>query len=456
MSFFIATVPRGQKLYHGSPWAAKPVTGREWLAFEPEHAMLFTAAGLLPPPGNLSNSHGTPEHVNPSTTNSGPSQRSPLQLLQHHRTFSNKAPFRMQNPKNGWQTWRRGWLHTYAAQHDLHLIYVDGMSAAKTVNGTLDSQDYILLNETGQHSVMWDLVRADRLCRFAEEEYLGKIDGFLRMEGGFEIMLCNFEKHLETLHIGRAKPDQFPEGDPGHVFAYFQAVASRYHGIGKERVRLNYDTFITAYNYPIHMVWDLGNLPRLFDASFDSLLPLRSDLRKLVMSSNAFDDSRDWQGIVDVIVTKYSPHLKYLTSTLVSSKKISTVVEQLLQPFIDYDHRNESLELFRCRDQFLPSPQFIQPSLAAKAVTAVSQRICSTLLETLLEEDHENKTSMLKGLVEYLDWSTWKECRGCAYDEICFIPIWPMGTISDRDSPSCTNSSELLEKHGYWGLLRPH
>lgn len=42
MSFFIATVPAGTHLYHSGMYDDKAVQGTEWLAFEPEHALIFT------------------------------------------------------------------------------------------------------------------------------------------------------------------------------------------------------------------------------------------------------------------------------------------------------------------------------------------------------------------------------------------------------------------------------
>lgn len=40
MSFFLATVPQGVQLYHGTN-RSSAITGMEWLAFEQEHAMQF-------------------------------------------------------------------------------------------------------------------------------------------------------------------------------------------------------------------------------------------------------------------------------------------------------------------------------------------------------------------------------------------------------------------------------
>ncbi len=64
----------------------------------------------------------------------------------------------------------------------------------------------------------------------------------------------------------------------------------------------------------------------------------------------------------------------------------------------------------------------------------------------------ENSKSALKTLVDYLNWATWKECGKCAYDEICFVAIWPWGSIEDHEHPSCMKSDVLAKRQGYWDM----
>ena len=51
MSFFLATVSAGTQLYHGTS-KAEEIEGMEWLAFEPEHALMFARPPPGPPPGD--------------------------------------------------------------------------------------------------------------------------------------------------------------------------------------------------------------------------------------------------------------------------------------------------------------------------------------------------------------------------------------------------------------------
>src|SRR5262249_26964358 len=41
-------------------------------------------------------------------------------------------------------------------------------------------------------------------------------------------------------------------------------------------------------------------------------------------------------------------------------------------------------------------------------------------------------------LMTKLRWSTWQKCRpGCGVGEVCFVSMWPFGTVRDYYSPSC-------------------
>ena len=51
-------------------------------------------------------------------------------------------------------------------------------------------------------------------------------------------------------------------------------------------------------------------------------------------------------------------------------------------------------------------------------------------------------------------WSTWKKCSSCPYSEDCFIPMFPLGAIGDRENPQCRNATGLW-RFGYWRGMQP-
>jgi hypothetical protein len=173
VSYFPATVPKDTELYHGTRTDV-PVTGIQWLAFEPEHALHFARQRRRRPP---------------------PDDRSSVPYAN-----AKQKPVKL-DPEEG----ELGFLHTYTTNKELHLLYIDGMSAGKTSNGTLDSQDFVILNYTnGDEGLGFrDGDRAQALCKVAAHDWKGRVDGFIRLEAGFEIILCDFGKDLDVKRITR-------------------------------------------------------------------------------------------------------------------------------------------------------------------------------------------------------------------------------------------------------------
>ncbi|KAE8152231.1 hypothetical protein BDV25DRAFT_128130 [Aspergillus avenaceus] len=429
MSFFLATVPAGTQFYHGNA-SPDPVNGTDWLAFEPEHAMVF--ARPFPP--------GPPPGKGPKRMSQSP--------MQPERKESEKGPK------------EAGWLHTYTAAKDLRLLYIDGMSAGKTENGTLDSQDRILLRDALEgRPGMLERERADLFCGMARENYQGRLDGVIRMEAGFEIILCDFARDLHEVRVTRVKSDgkdRHPRARKGKGkpdgSLWFKAIAARYNGIGGNRVILNYDNFVTAYVYGLDLFRSSTSLPRLQHLFADELGPIRNDLDRLIMDHDPKDSTFNWQAIADMVVQRYAHELKYLASGQLSTlQDLHNEIENSLGPFIDYNDRNPALEADRCSMQFFPMG-IRADGLAGEAVRSVARSICSTLVEAWDQTDYNTATAQLRALVDYLAWSTWKECRGCADNEICVIPIWPMGTVEDYENPQCRDASRPNGKgRRYWG-----
>ncbi|RAK95285.1 uncharacterized protein BO80DRAFT_429997 [Aspergillus ibericus CBS 121593] len=419
MSFFLASVPQGTKLYHGDS-RSDTISDIGWMAFDPEHAMVFARP-------------------------------------------SSKAP-RIQSTESGSQQVmaasekdEAGWLHTYVTTNDLQLVYIDGTSAGKSHIGTLDLQDRVLFEDKLESGgVTQETQRARAACQIAQEEWDGRIDGVIRMAAGFEIILCHPEQMLEPVHIGRAKFSSGNKGKqggkPGELL---RSVTSRYHGIGGDRVIVNYDAFVTAYDYDLDLVPLGSKLPRLEHLPASSLAPIRDNLTELIMTHDATDRLVNWQTVADMVVEKYGRTLRSLTSGyhdhVAPLQSITKEVQRILSPFIDYDNEDIEGELGQCSTQFLPA-HAPKDSLSYRSVYTVTRRICSSLVEVSQAEDHHTATNILHDLMDYLDWTIWKECHGCHDDEFCAIPIWPQGTQEDYDHPHCQKFDNAYEGvNDYWG-----
>lgn len=476
MSFFLASVPAGTQFYHGTRSAWR-VNGTEWLAFEPEHALNFARAG---PPGGRPPRGPPPDGFPdgpPAFPWGFPGEDGPP-----------PPPFDMPPPPQDFfsedsnEEDKYGYLHTYTAAKDLRLLYIDGLSAGKTDMGTLDSGDRIFLRDSldstffaedpdkkkkGPGGPPGEMQRAIKGCDIAKNDWNNRIDGILRAEAGFEIILCDFERDLDLVRISAVHREEMPIDQPsrggggggfGTNSYFYRSIASRFGGIGGDRVRVNYDDFVTAYTYEeLDLFEQTGEtgMPRLNQFESEELEPVRADLTRLVMELDAAATAKasfDWQGVVDMIVTKYSNILAYLASQEVDSLQgLQSNVTSIYLAFIDDRERDADVESARCASQFIPSSAN-SSSLAGQVVYDISYTICSTLRTVLDDTDYETAKARVLGLVEYLAWTTWKECKvKCGYNEACYIPIWPFGTVEDREDPQCKTQNEGRSGgEGYW------
>ncbi|GAB1735939.1 hypothetical protein NU219Hw_g5273t1 [Hortaea werneckii] len=558
MSIFLATVPKDVEFYHGTS-NPQPVNGTQWLAFEPEHALIF-ARGHGPPGGGDEGRGGPPR---PKTDRSNRSNRErgrksidknlpqpyhydkeeDPNYREHYQSSSPPLPphhfgREQDDRRNEWEPEHTGdestqqkpisapkrpasngkssgYLHTYRTKHPLRLLYVDGQSAAKSTKGTLDMQDMVLLHENPPeeavrairrsrestedeeysfdrfphdeyHSTdfqppdeshaersliaprakdprrshgggpLGENVRAERLCELARTEYRGRIDGILRMEAGFEIILCDFAQHLDVVSIASANPvtdGPGPGGRSDDTLSYYQAVASRYDGIGGGRVVLDYGNFLTLFAVENALYFDERGLPRVKNET-QLIAPFRRGIRDLALGDRPADQGMDWQAVADMITARYADRIAYLASGEIQDVQYFRAEGgRAIRPHIDYRNRNTSHEIQHCSTYALPSTR---PSEAGKgglaydSIYTVNSVICRTLTEASAIDTLAHGLAMMRGLKSWLGWTSWKRCSGCGPHEICFLPIWPAGDAKDFEHPSCR--SDFSGPPGsYWG-----
>jgi hypothetical protein len=301
------------------------------------------------------------------------------------------------------------------------------------------------------------------MCDISRKEWGGRVDGFLRMEAGFEIIICHFERDLVIKSIANAHGEckRCKEYMPFGNFNYLRAVSDRYHSIGGERVKINYEKMVTAFAIDTDLFISNERGPRLKDVTQADLSIIRTQIDDMVLSDpNPFTNTGiNWQSIADIVVTKYSSRLKYLLlpDVIENEGRLSFELNTLLSLFIDYDHRSFKEETSRCASHFTPS-NGTPSSLAAHVITYVSHYVCRKLVSTQhgeIIDDFAQKQNIIHNLIEKLNWTTWKECGPCGYDEICSIPMWPFGSETDWLQPSCRNATTVREQSGYWGHRGP-
>lgn len=171
VSFIPAYIPANTRLYHSRPDGNLPDL-YEWIAFSYEFSYLFG---------------GFSRRVNQSSDGIDPRERKRKFLF----SFRTKVPLDK-------------------------VIYLDGASAAK-IFPELDQQE-ILANISSHEGYFNEREAADKICKWGESFGL---QGFIRLEIGFEMILCNFHKNVELIsnitvpYAGDVI--EFPPEDPEYV-----------------------------------------------------------------------------------------------------------------------------------------------------------------------------------------------------------------------------------------------
>ncbi|CAI7621598.1 unnamed protein product [Penicillium bialowiezense] len=398
MSFHLASVPKGTRFYHGTG-RPDPITGVEWLAFKPQHSLGFA--------------HRSGRRSKRSE------EQQPLNEAQDTSNTQTQA----------------GYLHTYAAAKDLRLLYVDGMSAGP--GGAAQSQDRILFNDTihdptpGPRPPVGgppaEKERAFQTCRMVKEVWGDRIDGIVRTEGDFEIILCAFERDLEVVRITQTKPQDGagpgPGPSPGNGNGKkgrkdgkgrgpggshpprgpFRgdccSIAAKYDQLLGHKVHLDFDHFVSAFGHPV-----LDHIPT------EELEPIRRDINAMVNTLEPSLVPFNWQAVADMIVFRYSEELQILASgNFTSIESVRERIEAVLEPFIDYrEFEAKEMIIDLCQNEFIPASAPSE-SVGGRVISSISRTVCSTLVSGLLDErDLTETVESFKRLVQYLDWTTWK------------------------------------------------
>ncbi|KAI1002262.1 hypothetical protein K3495_g5935 [Podosphaera aphanis] len=422
MSYFPVTVPANTRLYHGAG-TPTPETGLEWLAFEIEHATLF---GKLDLRDIKDGPHG---------------DQPPKQVKKLD-----------------------GYVHNYRTTRPItNLLYLDGQSSSKSMMGTLDTQDRVLLKHSNftKGPGFRDSNRARALCNLSPD-----IEGILRMEIGFELILCNFTSSLEYLDAVAVEPQskELTREDLLLRAEYVRGISHRYGGITAGRVVVDYSSMVSAFFYPLNLTNpdpEHPSLPRIaLSGDDDTIEDLKRDVLDAFKSRENWQQSIDWQGVADLIVTRYSDLLAYLTTPEMDRQDMLIEIKSLLEHYIDFSNLNITTARHKCATNYLVPESTLKTSadhLISQAIFSVSEKICNDLFdvrESLMKYD-DTKTLLqaklsVKKLMDWLGWTTWLECGKCELNEYCLVPIWPFGAKEDHEKPRCTSTLLAFTRTGYW------
>ncbi|CAI4064280.1 hypothetical protein SUVZ_08G0010 [Saccharomyces uvarum] len=341
VSYFPAVIPKGTLMYHAG---SRVPTTFEWLAMDHEFSYAF---GLKSPSygrKSLKRKHGrfgNGTHGNhpkgPPPDEQGPSSQKML---------------------------------TYRAARDLNkFLYLDGASAAKTDSGEMDTQlmlsnvikKKLNLPDDDENERMAERLYAARICKWGKPFGL---DGIIRVEVGFEVVLCDFSSDnvelvsmLDMVHPNQyldlpsptviSKEEGWPLDKNGNlvedqlthdqkaildredgweqVLSNFNAVesfncirAGAAHDHGEHRIHLDYRHLVSGINRT-YINPDPNNRRLLNDGmTWEKQLEMVDDLERALKVGFDASQSMDWQLALDELVNKFAPLLKSVSNILTS------------------------------------------------------------------------------------------------------------------------------------------
>ncbi|KAI0513224.1 hypothetical protein F5B22DRAFT_612738 [Xylaria bambusicola] len=357
-------------------------------------------------------------------------------------------------------------IHTLAPTRPLRVIYFDGQSATLTETGTLDSQMAILGGEVPSVPVYNHIYDEDQraldLCALVDD--LG-IDGVVRMNAGFEILLCNWPRsgveHLFasnlTLPGNRERavdkslpndPNRQPPLGFGNAFGeqgsfeWLRSATWHYGNYGQGgpafgRVKPDLCTMVSFYdpelaslsslhhgriigNQTFQNGWGLRRGHRLVGISSRDVKAVKSRIRENIGGSKC--SGIEWAVLAESIVAQHKTRLLDIAKTISSPQPASFIVTRIhelshaiLYAYLEYPFAAigrsaaevEALTVSRCSSAYTskvnPSGLSKSEMLLYHSINVVLNRLCS--FEWDLLKWSEKYTTQLLGESDDIDLS---------------------------------------------------
>lgn len=470
VSFIPAYLPVGTHLYHSTRNGGKIPDSFEWTAMDYEFSYNFAhfnrgkprSGRPGPPPGGH---RGRKHHGN------GPGGKSPFGKGPHGGP---RPPFGSGNSN----------LLTFEVTRPLDkLFYLGGASAAKSETGEMDTQ--YILSQAESYDVFDERWAAEQICSWGKKN--GGIDGYIRLEIGFEVVICDFYEKLQLIsnvtlsnvtELLEFPPEKFdkrslksPDEDElnrkrSSIIDGFQAMSGyeQYESgervySGDDRILLDFSKLVTPLNRTY-----INPDPykrRIYNISTDVKGQLLTELDTVLSTPNDPYSSTNWQVVTTNIEKKFGPILANLNTSFalynvhktlgVLGANITTYTFNFYRRYVNYPEHNLSAEARKMAiwdyiHPYLPlksrSDLLILSSLAKVQESLVDAMIESFELgrdlmsvytipnmpkekRNALEKQALSLQTKIKSLLDTLNWPLFYRCRqNCKIGEMCFIPTW--------------------------------
>ncbi|KAF8903731.1 hypothetical protein CPB84DRAFT_1677756 [Gymnopilus junonius] len=422
----------------------------------------------------------------------------PVGTLLYHGTFRKEIPntpeWTATDPEHSYTFCRSlqsdsgCWHLTLVATRPLKVLYFDGSSAAKMNDGPMDSQDLVVWKEV---KPQWAFREGERIVRLCDWGKKYEIDGFVRMEMDFEIMLCDFQAGVKTLSFlnivpsapsrrrpdeGRLLPDSgaphptsrismakvstvrdYPEpptdGPKGPFslnqinFRIMEAGSWHNHFPGDPRFRLDYSRIISFYDpvlFPSLHAARLGQ--KRLDHRLEKISPfdvqtLFSQFEVVLKDWQGIPSGSgvDWQNIIRVVTNRYAERLELLHYILSSASIANAPLKQA------YRHIQSMITPYILHSAIPPSSAENLTNRADHAWASPVYELCATTHTDHIENSELafNLTHSERFLLGAVKNVTQEICR-------VVVGLWAKGTeagLAEPDPTMFDGTKETSIKH---------
>ncbi|KAJ7062288.1 hypothetical protein C8F01DRAFT_1024466 [Mycena amicta] len=402
------TIAVGTLLFHGRSDEHLPANP-EWTSTDPEHAYVFCGSGGIP--------RSTGEEVPPDWESVG------------------------------------CWQLTLVTTRPLKVLYFDGSSAAKMKDGTMDTQDLLVWGEASPDRWIDERLRLDDLCAWGKG--FG-VDGFLRMEMDFEVMICNFHSGIDLV-----KADYLSTDSPSVVGSHLTLTSVTHpipvgYGLGVQlllagswhndfpgdlRVTLDYTKLVSFYDTQLVPSrtqtvtaerWD----HRAGTISREDMQRVKKRLEQSLLHP-AVGSGVDWRALYRGVIDRWSGTLELLVHLLHTEKELTekaVLVQRhlriLLTPYILHSARPNSTS--EQMDWVAPVWHVCATRLTAYIHSSLHERLAASE-HTLLRALDETNSEICRRVVRMWSWGV-----KAGFDALLVPP--------DTDSGLDPATRELLQR----------
>ncbi|CCH59344.1 hypothetical protein TBLA_0B05110 [Henningerozyma blattae CBS 6284] len=460
LSFFPAVIPQGTLMFRaGTKEIPKSF---EWLAMDPEFSYSFASHGKKYGRKNLER-FPFPRKPKSEDNSNDTSEDAEYYSKYDSKKYDNEYNSKVHDDKYE-KTDRNARRHllTFRATRDMNkFIYLDGASAAKTLTGEMDSQ--LLLSEVAKFKLdipdegdvdshTAERVYAENICKWGKPFGL---DGLIRVEIGFEIILCDFfQDNIELVSnldlvdsatlLGLPDPTEitkengWPLNEKGTALLEdqlteeqkmileredrWQSILEQYnaarsldwiragqiHDSGEPRIKLDYRHMVTGINRTTMSPNPYSRRLLNGTLNWEQQLDIAAELESSLLIGYNFRSSNDWQTQFNAVIDKFAPFLKTLekvitNDTLTNNEKALYTTRYTLN-FINRftlssgAPNNKELAIYEYSQPLLPlstDPDFLIWSSLVRVVREIIDVIYETH-ETLLPlvKDHLNDNQL--------------------------------------------------------------